>query len=122
VKIFYLMIFSFVLVLVNTLQVAAQDNGEEKIAMKRYVVERNYSQPLELPLNEEGCLIVQGVVSNNTENQVVWIHSYISADKMKSFCIYEAPSPEAIRKAAAQNEIPVDKITEVSVLDPYFFK
>ena len=121
-KIFYLMIFSFVLVLVNTLQVAAQDNGEEKIAMKRYVVERNYSQPLELPLNEEGCLIVQGVVSNNTENQVVWIHSYISADKMKSFCIYEAPSPEAIRKAAAQNEIPVDKITEVSVLDPYFFK
>ncbi len=51
-----------------------------------------------------------------------WIYSFVSADKKKTFCIYDAPSPEAIKKAADKNGIPVDKITEVSVLDPYFYK
>jgi hypothetical protein len=35
--------------------------------------------------------------------------------------VYDAPSPEAIREAATQNELPVDQITEVRVLDPYFY-
>jgi hypothetical protein len=39
----------------------------------------------------------------------------------KTFCIYDAPTPEAIRKAATQTGLPVDAITEVSVLDPYFY-
>jgi len=37
-----------------------------------------------------------------------------------SFCVYDAPSPEAIRRAAARNGLPVGRITEVRVLDPYF--
>ena len=41
-------------------------------------------------------------------------------DKKRTFCIYEAPSPEAIRKVADRNGLPVDRITEVRVLDPYF--
>jgi hypothetical protein len=40
---------------------------------------------------------------------------------MKSFCIYEAPTPEAIRKTAVRNDLPVDRITEVRVLDPYAY-
>jgi hypothetical protein len=36
-------------------------------------------------------------------------------------CLYEAPSPEAIRNAARQNGLPVDRITKVRVLDPYFY-
>lgn len=100
----------------------AQNNSAEKVVMKRYVVERSFPQGLNIPLNEEGCLVVQGVVSMNAEENVVWIHSYVSADKKKTFCIYEAPSPKAIRNAAKKNGISVDKITEVSVLDPYFYK
>jgi hypothetical protein len=43
----------------------------------------------------------------------------VSDDGTKAFCMYEAPSPEAIRKSAARNELPVDSITSVRVLDPY---
>lgn len=41
---------------------------------------------------------------------------------MKTFCLYEAPFPEAIRRAARRNGLPVDKITEVRALDPYFHR
>ncbi len=47
--------------------------------------------------------------------------SYLSDDSRKAFCVYEAPSPEAIRKTAARNQLPVDRITQVRVLDPYFY-
>jgi hypothetical protein len=46
----------------------------------------------------------------------------IISDKTKTFCIYDGPSPEAIRRAARRNSLPVDRITEVSVLDPYFYR
>jgi hypothetical protein len=51
---------------------------------------------------------------------VTWIHSYVTTDKKHTFCIYDGPSPEAIRKTAEKNGLPVDRITEVRVLDPYF--
>ena len=43
-----------------------------------------------------------------------------SAGKQTTFCVYDAPNPEAIRKTAESNEVPVDRITQVRVLDPYF--
>ncbi len=45
----------------------------------------------------------------------------MSPDKTKTFCIYDGPSEDAIRAAAQTTGLPVDRITEVSVLDPYFF-
>ena len=48
------------------------------------------------------------------------VHSYVSDDHAKTFCVYDGPSPEAIRLAAERNGLPVDAITEVRVLDPYF--
>jgi hypothetical protein len=45
----------------------------------------------------------------------------VTPDKKKTFCIYDAPSPEAIWQVAGRNGLPVDRITEVRVLDPYFF-
>ncbi len=45
-----------------------------------------------------------------------------SDDKQKTFCIYDAPSPEAIRRTADRHGLPVDHITEVRVLDPYFYR
>jgi len=52
---------------------------------------------------------------------VTWIHSYVTTDKKKTFCIYDGPTPEAIRRVARRNGLPVDSITEVRVLDPYFY-
>jgi uncharacterized protein DUF4242 len=50
------------------------------------------------------------------------LHSYISADRQITFAVYDAPSPEAIRRTASSNKLPVDSSTEVPVLDPYFFR
>jgi len=52
---------------------------------------------------------------------VTWVHSYVSEDNGKTFCVYDAPKPEAIRQCAAKNGLPADRITEVHVLDPYFY-
>jgi uncharacterized protein DUF4242 len=90
--------------------------------MPRYMVERTFKGGLEIPVNAEGAAVCQVVVGKNAEDGVTWVHSYVSEDKQKTFCIYDAPNPEAIRRTAEKNKLPVDRITRVSVLDPYFYK
>jgi len=103
-------------------QEKSKTNAPEKVTMHRYVVERTFPKGLNIPINEVGKDICLNVVSNNSQDQVTWVQSYVSEDKKKTFCIYDAPSAEAIRKAAKLNNLPVDIITEVTVLDPYFYK
>ena len=90
--------------------------------MARYIVERTFPEGLEIPVTTEGAEAVQGVVDRNGEHGVTWVHSYVSDDKTGTFCVYDGPDPEAIRRAAEKNGLPVDKITKVSVLDPYFYR
>ena len=87
--------------------------------MQRYLVERSFPEGVKLSVNHEAGMC-QIIVLNNVEDGVTWIHSYVSDDGKKSYCIYDAPSPEAIRRAARRNNLPVDRITEVRILDPYF--
>ncbi len=89
--------------------------------MSRYVVERTFPEGLEIPVSDRGTEVCRAVVDCNSDHGVSWVHSYVSADKRKTFCVYDAPNPEAIRKTAGLNELPVDSITEVRVLDPYFY-
>jgi hypothetical protein len=89
--------------------------------MPRYIVERTFTDGLHIPMNADGVNTCSVVVTNNADDQVTWVHSYVSDDKGKTYCVYDAPSPEAIRHAAKVNNLPVDKITEVRVLDPYFY-
>ncbi len=88
--------------------------------MPRYLVERTFPDGLRLSIDDEGAAICRVIVSTNSEDEVTWIHSYVSSDGQRSFCIYDAPSPEAIRRTAKRNNLPVDRITKVNVLDPYF--
>ena len=90
--------------------------------MPRYLVERTFPDGLAIPVNDQGAEVCLTVVGNNMQDNVTWVHSYVTKDKKKTFCIYDAPSPEAIRKAAKSNSLPVDEITQVNVLDPYFYK
>ena len=90
--------------------------------MPRYVVERTFPEGLLIPMNDQGAQVCLTLIGTNAQDGVTWVHSYVTHDKMKTFCIYDAPSPEAIRKVAQRNNLPVDSITEVSVLNPYFFK
>ena len=50
---------------------------------------------------------------------MTWVHSYVNADKTKTFCVYDGPDPEAIRRAAGDNNLPLERITQVNVLAPY---
>ncbi|HJZ39477.1 MAG TPA: DUF4242 domain-containing protein [Bacteroidales bacterium] len=93
----------------------------DKVVLKRFLVERSFPNGLNIPVNEEGSKMCLTVVSNNAEDNVTWIHSYVTKDKKKTYCIYDAPSEEAIRKSAKANGLPVDNIIEVRVLDPYFY-
>ena len=61
------------------------------------------------------------MIEQNAQEGVTWISSFVSEDKTRTFCVYDAPTPEAIRKTAIRNELPVDEITQVRVLDPYFY-
>ena len=90
--------------------------------MPRYLVERSFPEGLKIPVNDEGARICRTMVQNNMEDDVTWIHSYVSEDGKKTYCACDAPSPEAIRRAAKRNNLPVDRITEVRVLDPYFYR
>lgn len=89
--------------------------------MPRYLVERTFPGGLAIPTDASGADACSGVIIRNAEGGVTWVHSYVSPDKKQTFCIYDAPSPEAIRSAANRNGLPVDQITEVRVLDPYFY-
>lgn len=123
-KSIFLVLLSFVITSLFMTKIQAQDMSKQgdKIVMHRYLVERTFPNGLEIPVNMEGSKMCLNVVSNNAEDNVTWVHSYVTMDKKKTFCIYDAPSPEAIRKSAEKNGLPVDNIIEVSVLDPYFYK
>ena len=77
--------------------------------MPLYIIERNFAERLDL--NAEGVAAVSKI---NGEVGVNWLFSFLSADKRKSYCLYEATDPEAIREAARRANVPADVIVEVS--------
>ncbi len=90
--------------------------------MPRYLVERTFLDGLEIPLNAEGSASCMSIADKNATVNVTWLHSYVTEDHRKTFCVYDGPNPDAIRQAAERNGLPVDRITLVSVLDPYFYR
>jgi hypothetical protein len=86
------------------------------------MVERTFPEGLRIPATAEGAQITLGVVGKNSDVGVTWVHSYVSDDKTRTFCVYDGPDPESIRTAAERNGLPVDRITRISVLDPYFYR
>ena len=76
--------------------------------MPRYMIERQFAEQLELDTDRAGA-----ITRINDEEGVKWLFSFLSADKLKTFCLYEAPSPEAIRSAARRLNIPADSIIEI---------
>jgi Protein of unknown function (DUF4242) len=89
--------------------------------MGRYLVERSFPEDLRISVNDEGAAMCRMIALNNAEEGVTWIHSYVSDDRKKTYCICDAPSPEAIRRASRRNNLPIDRITDVRILNPYFY-
>jgi hypothetical protein len=81
--------------------------GEEH-AMPVFMIERRFADQL-YPDPE----LAADLKVINDEEEVRWLFSFLSADRRKSYCMYEAESVEAIRRAAARAGLPADVIVEV---------
>ena len=83
--------------------------------MALYLIERNFAE--QLNVTPEGAAAVKQV---NADAGVQWLFSFLSADKKKTYCLYEAPNPDAIREAARKLGLPADVIVELGdqKLDP----
>ena len=88
--------------------------------MPRYLVERSFAGALAFPLTIDGARACARIVAVNGECGVTWLHTYLSADRRRSFCIHDAPSPEAIRHVSRRNGLPVAQIIEICELSPWF--
>jgi len=84
--------------------------------MPRYIIERNFAEKLEVDDDAK-----QHIREINDEEGVEWIFSFLSADKRKTYCLYEAPDGDSLRKAAERLGIPADVITPVDRVDPGIF-
>ncbi len=84
--------------------------------MPVFMVERNFAEKLEV--TEDGAASINRI---NDEVGVKWLISFLSADKKKTYCLYEAPDAEAIRRAAKRANLPADAVIEVDQVRPEMF-
>jgi hypothetical protein len=96
--------------------------ADRRIEMPRYVVQRSFPDGLQISMDNGGVELCRRVVERNAQEGLTWISSFVSEDRARTFCVCDAPTPEAIRRTAALNDLPVEEITRVSVLDPYFYE
>lgn len=76
--------------------------------MPTYMIERRFAEQLEM--SSEDVTLLEEI---NADEGVSWLFSFLSADRHRSYCLYEAPSPDAIITAARRAGIPADAVTEV---------
>ena len=84
--------------------------------MPLFLIERNFAE-----IVQSDPATMANIKEVNDEIGIQWLFSFLSADKKKTYCLYEADDAEAIREAARRNGIPADVITEVSELRPEQF-
>jgi len=84
--------------------------------MPLFLIERTFAERLQNDAESVGRTL-----DVNRDAGVHWLFSFLSADRRKSWCLYEAPSSEAIREAARRLNIPADVIVEVSEVNPAAF-
>jgi hypothetical protein len=83
--------------------------------MALYVIERSFADQLDL--TDADVELIEEV---NSDEGVRWLFSFLSADRRRTYCLYEAPSPDAIMAAAQKANVPADAIVEVSAATPQF--
>lgn len=84
--------------------------GDNAPAQHRYLIERTFPAGA---LDGVDAAVKQKVNANNSKLGVTWEKSYANADKTKTYCIYDAPTVEAVHEAAKVNGLPVDVVIEI---------
>jgi len=83
--------------------------------MALYMIERSFADQLDL--TDDDVELIEEV---NSDEGVRWLFSFLSADRRRTYCLYEAPSPDAILAAARRANVPADVVVEVSAATPQF--
>ena len=83
--------------------------------MALFLIERSFAEQLDL--TGEDVRVIEDI---NADEGVNWLFSFLSADRRRSYCLYEAPSPEAIVSAARRANVPADVVVEVGAGTPGF--
>jgi Protein of unknown function (DUF4242) len=83
--------------------------------MPLYMIERKFADQLDLTNDD-----VEQIEEINADEGVRWLFSFLSADRRRTYCLYEAPSPESILAAAKRANVPADEIVEVGPATPQF--
>jgi hypothetical protein len=81
--------------------------------MPLYVIERNFAEQIHMTKGT-----VEAINAVNADEGDHWLFSFLSADKKKTYCLYEAPNPDAIIEAARRLGLPADVIIEVDEIHP----
>ena len=76
--------------------------------MPLYMIERTFAEQLDLTSDD-----VRLIEEINADEGVRWLFSFLSADRRRTYCLYEAPSPDAIVAAARRANVPADAVVEV---------
>ncbi len=77
--------------------------------MPLFIIEREFANQLDL--TDESVHAIEEI---NDDVGVRWIYSFLSADKKKTYCLYEAPTADLIRDAARRANVPADAVIEVT--------
>ena len=85
----------------------------DRRAMPLYLIERTFAEQLELTSDD-----VRLIEDVNADEGVSWLYSFLTADRRRTYCLYEAPSPDAILAAARRANVPADKVIEVDRFVP----
>jgi hypothetical protein len=81
--------------------------------MPLYVIERNFAEDLDI--SSEDVKLIDEI---NADEGVRWLFSFLSADRRRTYCLYEAPSPDEIIAAARRANVPADAVVEVGAAAP----
>ena len=84
--------------------------------MTLFLIERGYAEQIGLTQD-----VIDEVVAYNDENELRWLFSFLSADRRKSYCFYEAVDIDAVRRHATDLGLPADVIVEVTEVNPELF-
>jgi hypothetical protein len=77
--------------------------------MPLYMIERDFGEQLDL--TDDAVELIDEI---GAEEGVHWVFSFLTADRRRTYCLYEAPSPDAIFAAARRANVPADSVVEVS--------
>ncbi len=78
--------------------------------MALFMIERTFAEALAESSPEE----VSAIEAVNEEMGLEWVQSFLSADRTRTYCLYEAPSMDLLREHAERLGIPADSIMAVS--------